>query len=79
MTFKVKKERCDQCLFSKNKIVSSERKRTLIKECRNEGIHFVCHKATIEGDETCCRGFYDTQTSNLMRISQRFGWVEFVD
>ena len=77
--FKVKKECCNQCLFSEDKIVSNKRRQEILKGCRQRDNHFVCHKATIQGDDTCCRAFYDTQTSNLMRISQRLNMVEFVD
>ena len=77
--FKVKKECCGQCLFGKDKIVSSERKRDILSDCRQGDSHFICHKASIKGEDICCKGFYDTQTSNMMRISQRMGMVEFVD
>ena len=77
--FKVKKECCGQCLFSADKIVSNQRRKSILNDCRKEDNHFICHKATIEGDDICCKGFYDSQTSNMMRISQRMGMVEFVD
>jgi len=75
---KVKKERCNQCLFSKNAIVSNRRKKDILNGCRKNDSYFICHKATIEGEDICCKGFYDTQTSNLIRIMQRLGAVEFV-
>jgi len=77
--FKVKKERCNECLYSYNKIVSNARRKELLKDINKNDSHFVCHKATIEGAEICCKGFYDSATSNLIRISQRLGMVEFVD
>ncbi len=75
---KVKKERCNQCLFSKNAVVSNRRKKDILNGCRKNDSYFICHKATIEGEDICCKGFYDTQTSNLIRIMQRLGAVEFV-
>lgn len=78
MTFKVCEKPCDQCLFSKNRIVSGERMKQILNDCKRNDTHFVCHKATIAGKEVCCRGFYDTQTSNLIRISQRLGMVQFI-
>ena len=77
--FKVKKECCGQCLFSKNKIVSDKRKDGILSDCAKNQNHFICHKATIENQDICCKGFYDTQTSNMIRIAQRLGAVEFVD
>lgn len=75
----VKKKCCNQCLFSKNKIVSDERKKEIITGCLQEDSHFVCHKATIENKEVVCRGFYEKHTSQMIRISQRLGAVKFVD
>lgn len=77
--FKVMREKCNECLFSGSKIVSDKRRRQVLSECRQSNSHFICHKATIAGESICCRGFYDTQTSNLMRIAQRLNAVEFVD
>lgn len=75
--FKVMQERCDQCLFSKNKIVSAARKREVLAECARTDSHFICHKTK----GVCCRGFYDRDpgASNLMRIAGRLGAVEFVE
>ena len=75
----VKKECCNQCLFSKDKIVSNERRKDILNDCRKSDTHFICHKATIEGKDICCKAFYDNQTSNLIRISQRMNMVKFVD
>ena len=78
-TFKVMENKCNQCLFSKNKIVSNERRKDILEECKRNDGHFICHKATIAGDEdVCCRGFYDTQSTNLIRIAERLDMIEFV-
>lgn len=76
---KVIKKCCGQCLFSKNKIVSDERKADLLSDIESNDSHFICHKATIKNKEVVCRGFYENKTSNMIRISQRLGMVEFVD
>ena len=72
---KVKKKCCGQCLFSKNKIVSDKRKDQLLNEIEMEDGHFICHKS----NDHVCRGFYEKKTSNMIRISQRLGMVEFVN
>lgn len=79
MTFKVCEEKCDQCLFTDNRIVRPGRVKEILKECRQKDSHFTCHKASIAGGDVCCRGFYDTQTSQMIRIAQRLNMVEFVD
>jgi hypothetical protein len=75
MMFKVCAERCYQCLFSKDRIVSEKRMREVLSDCAKRDSHFICHKT----DDACCKGFYDTRTTNLMRIAQRLGAVEFVN
>lgn len=77
--FKVYKKRCDQCLFSRNKIVSNERRKSILDDCAKQGTFFTCHKATIAGQEICCRGFYDAQGSSLVQIAKRLQIVEEVD
>lgn len=79
MGFKVAKERCNECLFSDNKIVSNKRRKQVLDECRSQDAHFVCHKFTIANQEACCKGFYDSFGTNLIRIAQRLDVVEFVD
>lgn len=76
---KVKKECCGKCLFGKNKIVSNERKKDILKGCLQEDNHFICHEATIEKKEVVCAEFYKRQSSQMIRISQRLGMIEMVD
>ena len=75
------KSRCNQCLYSANKIVSDERKEELLAAIRSEQSYFVCHKSSINGGDTCCRGFYDEDGhySQLIRVASRIGAIEFVE
>lgn len=75
---KVCETKCDQCLFTKDRIVSADRMKQILAECARDDTHFICHKASIAGQDACCRGFYETQSSNLLRIAQRLGAVEFI-
>lgn len=79
MTFNVCEKSCDQCLFSKDRIVSAARVREILSGCARNDQHFTCHKATMEGRDVCCRSFYDTRSTNLIRIAQRLRMVRFVD
>lgn len=79
MGFQVKKECCGQCLFGANKIVSDKRKAEILESCETNDRHFICHKASINKEDICCKGFYDTKTSNLIRIAGKLNVVEFVD
>lgn len=77
--FEVCEQKCDQCLFTPQRIVSKAQMTQILKECRQQDTYFQCHKGTIAGKDICCRGFYDTQTSQLMRIAQRLDAVRFVE
>ena len=76
---KVKRKKCDQCLFSNNKVVSDSRKADILIECDYYETHFICHKSSIELGNTCCKGFYDSETSQMIRIARRLKMIEFVD
>ncbi|AUR95949.1 hypothetical protein NVP1215B_031 [Vibrio phage 1.215.B._10N.222.54.F7] len=75
----VSKKCCGQCLFTKNKIVSDERRDSLIKETVAADTHFICHKGSIIGKDIVCRGFYDKHPSTLIQVSERLGMVKEVD
>ena len=75
----VKKKCCNLCLFSKNKVVSDKRKKQLLDDIEREGSYFACHESTAVGGTCVCRGFYNTETANIIRISQRLNMIEFVD
>lgn len=81
--FKVCNKRCDQCLFSAQKIVSDERRDQIIKDCLRTEAHFICHKHTIADSRSnvCCRGFYDTypNATQAMQIATRLGFIEWVE
>jgi hypothetical protein len=77
--FEVCDKPCAQCLFSKNRIVSAKRVKEILTDCAQKDTHFQCHKGTIEGKDICCRTFYDTRTSQMIRIAQRLNKVKFVD
>jgi len=74
----VKSQQCDQCLFSKNRIVSSKRMKDILQGCARKDTHFICHKATIENKDVVCRGFFDNRTSQLIRIAGRLNAIKFI-
>lgn len=78
--FKVMKERCAECLYGSKKIVSNGRRKSLLNEITRKDCHFICHKATMAGQDVCCRGDWDQRGGGqLGRIAERLGAVEFVD
>ncbi len=76
----VQRKCCNQCLFSKNKIVSDSRKTEILKHCKDNNNHFQCHKATIKGVNGTCKGFYDKCTNrSLSKMLEDIGQIKFVD
>lgn len=91
MAFKIAAERCENCLFGRDRIVDGKRMKQVLDECRRRDAHFICHKfavgsfgeddelVEIDGVDVCCRGFYDTQPpTQLIRIAERVNCIEFV-
>lgn len=77
--FAVMTERCDQCLFGPNKIVSNESRAHILRELTRKDNHFICHKASIAGEEVACRGDWDQRGCGQMgRIAGRLQCVVFV-
>ena len=80
-TFQVARLPCDQCLFSKHRIVSKERAAQVIQACLDSDTFFECHKGTIAGRHICCRGFFDAYKCDVLicRAAVAFHAVEEVD
>ena len=77
---KVCAKRCNECLFSKNHIVSGEaRVQQILADCERKGRYFICHKATLRGDAVVCRAFFDTRSNALCREAERHGYLTFID
>jgi hypothetical protein len=68
-------KRCDQCLFSKSRIVSKERVRGVLRDCKDNDSYFICHKTK----GAMCRGYHETQPpSQMERIAGRLGMIKYV-
>lgn len=63
---------CAQCLTTKNRIVSGERAAEIVRGCRREGNHFVCHKSR-PGEIVHCRGVHDRLGSSAHRFAVAVG------
>lgn len=81
---RVAAKRCDQCLFSPNKIVSDKRKAEILRKCRREDGFFICHKSSLRGEACVCAGYAEgearsEQRSQMLRIAQRLNMIVLVD
>ena len=77
----VYKECCKNCLLSTDAIVSAKRRKDIIKTCIQEQSYFICHKASMNGKDICCKSFYDKlgHKSQMVRIAERLNAVKYVD
>lgn len=77
MGLKVYKEYCKNCLFSKDAIVSPERRKDIVQHCTKNQTHFICHKS----DDVVCNTFYEKLggVSQMVRIAERLDMIEFVE
>lgn len=81
MLVKVYSECCKNCLLSEDSIVSPERRKDLIDECKKKQKYFICHKASMKGEEEIiCHKFYKElgQHSQAIRLAERLKMVGFV-
>jgi len=70
---------CNECLYSKNRIVDKERADAILKQCEEDGSYFLCHKGTLAGNNVVCRRFFDEQKNQACQLAKRLGFVTFVD
>jgi hypothetical protein len=71
--------KCDQCLLSSARIVSSSRAAQILKDCARDDTHFLCHKGTMCGREIACRGHYDSSPGKVARFAAWLGVVIEID
>lgn len=73
-------KRCDQCLFSKAKIVSDARRDDILRTLERDGTHFQCHKHSIAERDVVCRGDFDRAPHRTpqARMAAAFGLLRFI-
>jgi hypothetical protein len=78
---KVYKTCCQNCLFTKDRLVSGKVAGQIIKDCIKNQSYFVCHKATLQGKDIVCANFYSQMSkySQAIRMAERLGILEFVE
>lgn len=78
---KVFKDCCKNCLLSPDSIVSPGRRKQIINDCIKKQTYFICHKASMEDEQTICKSFYDKfgHHSQMIRIAERLNMVNLVE
>lgn len=73
---------CDQCLFTKNKIVTDERKAEILKDLEVNEQWFICHKSPDnESGKHMCYGWYlrFAHILPLTRLAMKMGMLKMVE
>lgn len=72
--------RCDECLYSKRKVVCDARRDEVLALCARTERGFGCHKANAKGHDVMCRGHWDETKDHTMlnRLAQQLNVVRFV-
>lgn len=73
---------CDECLFSRDKLVDEPRKAEILRECYERGNYFICHKATLVGRAVICHNFAkstDGAGNTAIRVAQFFDCIRYVE
>lgn len=79
--FKVFDTPCKNCLLSKERLVSPERAKEMVKSCIKDQTHFICHKAQLNGQgDVCCKTFFDKigDKINKIRVFKSLKMIVFV-
>lgn len=81
MGLKVYKECCQNCLLSKDRIVSPKKAKSLLNEIKKDQSYFICHKASFNDENIVCKTFFDElgHQSQLIRIAERLNAIEYVE
>jgi hypothetical protein len=73
---------CDECLFSRNKLVDEARRQVILRECYERGTYFICHKATLVGRAVICHNFAkstDGAGNVAIRVATFFNCIKYVE
>lgn len=78
---RVMTKRCNECLYSNNRIISDERASALLAHCAETESHFICHKASSSGVDVMCRGHWDETKNETLRnrLAQELDRVRYID
>jgi hypothetical protein len=71
---------CATCIFRPGNLMHLERGRVrqMVDDAKRDESCIPCHK-TLEGDNACCRGFYDKHPTQPLQIAERLGLVNEVE
>lgn len=75
----VMRKSCDQCLFTKRRVVPLARKEQIVRETLACDTHFECHKGTIAREHIVCAGWAKRYDSQGLQIARRLSLVVLVD
>jgi hypothetical protein len=77
----VRSEKCETCIFTRNRPVTVGRVRGMVRAADADGSCIPCHKHLYVGEaiQPVCRGYFDRKSSVTLRLAVAVGIVEFTD
>lgn len=70
--------KCDQCLFSSNRIVTKERMKQIIANTLKANTHFICHKGSINKQNIACAGWAERYGSTWLTLAKQLNLIKYV-
>jgi hypothetical protein len=65
--------KCSECLTSKQRIVSGARAAEIVRACRTEDNHFICHKGSAVGKLVHCAGVNKVSPGRAYKFAVAMG------
>jgi hypothetical protein len=77
----VRSAKCETCIFTRNRFVSADRVKGMVRDADAEGSCIPCHKHLYQGEqiEPVCRGYFDRASSVTLRLAVALDMIEFTD
>lgn len=77
----VRSAKCETCVFTRNRPVSVDRVKSMVREADAAGSCIPCHKHLYQGEaiQPVCRGYFNRKSSTTLRLAVALDMVEFTD
>lgn len=72
---------CGECLFTKQRITTPQRARSIVAECLRDDRYFLCHKGSLVGRSIVCASFMEKHGRDVypLRLALLLDAVVLVD
>lgn len=77
----VRSSKCETCIFTRNRPVSVDRVKGMVRGADEAGSCIPCHKHLYVGEaiHPVCRGYFNRRSSMTLRLAEALDMIEFTD